>query len=103
MGIGVGGGAEKVAHLAVLQLVARQLQGPNPPNLVIQTVDFTNAFNCISRTAVATEVDTVAPELSRYYRWSYGVRLPLVANGQRVGQASRGVGRVTLLLPPFLR
>lgn len=69
-GIGVKGGVEIAAHL--IQLAARVALDEDQ-DFVVQTVDFANAFNCVSRDAIHQQVVQHLPQLSAYFRWAYAV------------------------------
>ena len=88
LGIGVKGGVEVAAHL--VQTAVRVVRRGDA-DLVVQTVDFANAFNTVSRVAIAAEIDNHLPELSKYVRWAYGGASPLFSGGSKVVDATSGV------------
>ena len=65
LGVGIPGGAECVGHMlrAALQ---------EDPNTHVISLDCTNAFNTVSRQAIANTVHTKAPTLIPFIRWAYG-------------------------------
>ena len=87
-GVGVPGGAEYVVHTSAL--FAALYQDRN--DCVIDTVDVTNAFNCVSRSAVFSGVESLVPGLAAYVRWAYGTTSPMYADdGTYVGTCGTGV------------
>jgi hypothetical protein len=86
-GIGVKGGVEVVSHL--VQAASRAVLSGE--NLVIQSVDFANAFNCVSRTAIHQQVISHLPQLTPYVRWAYGGPAPVFSGAHHVVDATSGV------------
>lgn len=97
LGIGVSGGVEIAAHLVqTASLAVKQ-----DPDVVIQSVDFANAFNTIDRTCILRMLDQHFPDLSRFFRWSYGHRTPLIMGDEVACFASSGVRQGDPLGPAF--
>ena len=67
VGVGVKGGAEKAVH-AVRAWIERNRSAPRK---VLVKLDFTNAFNCISRQVALREVAAHFPGLARFATWCY--------------------------------
>ena len=88
LGIGVKGGVEVAAHL--VQTAVRAVRRGDA-DLVVQTVDFANAFNTVSRLSITAEIDSHLPDLSKYVRWAYGGASPLYSGASRVVDATSGV------------
>jgi len=88
LGIGVRGGVEVAAH--VVASAARVVKAGDT-DLVIQTVDFSNAFNTVSRASIATQIAAHLPELTGYVRWAYGGPTQLFADDAWVCDATSGV------------
>jgi len=91
LGIAVPGGVEVAAHLVQVAAQAVQQQEAEGEDLVIQTVDFSNAFNTVNRAAIATEISTHLPELRAYVEWAYGRAAPLYVGTEHVVSATSGV------------
>lgn len=101
-GVATPGGSEVVIHAC--QLFSQLAQNPSSrrSSLAIQQIDFSNAFNCISRRAILTELEKHAPHLIPYFRWSYGTSSPLfLSSGESVGTCERGVRQGDPLGPLF--
>lgn len=97
LGIGVRGGVELCAH--ALQAAAKAVRAGGT---VMQSIDSVNAFNTVSRLAVAREVDAHVPELSALVRWSYGGASPLCdSDGSVVTDVTSGVRQGDPLGPLF--
>jgi hypothetical protein len=96
-GIGVRGGVEICAH--ILQTAADAVRDGS---VVVRQIDCANAFNTVSRMAVAREIDAHLPALSSLLRWSYGGATPLVSSdGTEIAQVSSGVRQGDPLGPLF--
>ena len=67
-GVGVSGGAEAILH-AVNRFVNKH-HGDH--SLTMLTVDFTNAFNLVNRTAMLLEVRKMCPSISPWVEYLYG-------------------------------
>jgi hypothetical protein len=88
-GIGIPGGTETVAHAIALFYRASCAPGSNSG---IQTVDFSNAFNSIRRSAVDAAVARHFPSLLCYFRYSYGTAVSLRdPDGLPVATSATGV------------
>lgn len=86
-GIGVKGGVEVVSH--IVQAASKAVLAGD--NLVIQSVDFANAFNSVSRAVIHHELATHIPQLIPYLRWAYGGPAPLCMGVDHVVDATSGV------------
>ncbi|XP_022007936.1 uncharacterized protein LOC110907233 [Helianthus annuus] len=67
-GVGIPNGAEAVLHSANRFLDCYHADG----SLVMLTIDFSNAFNLVDRTAMLKEVHRVCPSLSPWVNFLYG-------------------------------
>lgn len=67
-GVGVSGGAEVVLHSANRVLTQYQ----NDRSLAMLTVDFSNAFNLVERSALLYEVRVRCPSISLWVDFLYG-------------------------------
>ncbi|MFS7940784.1 putative reverse transcriptase domain, DNA/RNA polymerase superfamily [Helianthus anomalus] len=67
-GVGVPNGAEAVLHSANRLLNAHHRDG----SLAMLTVDFSNAFNLVDRTALLNEVRKMCPSISAWVDFLYG-------------------------------
>ncbi|CAE7837342.1 unnamed protein product [Symbiodinium sp. KB8] len=86
VGVAVKGGAEKAVH--AVRAWAQRHAGSATKALV--KLDFTNAFNCISREAVLQQACTDFPALARWSVWCY--RQPTrLQFGERALDSSSGV------------
>ena len=68
VGVGVPSGSEAVVHTARHWLQHHS----GSENRVLVKLDFRNAFNAVSRTAVLKEVHTCMPEIACWADWCYG-------------------------------
>lgn len=77
LGVGSPGGVEPI-----IEQIYRELEHYNnsdePNDRYIYSLDFENAFNKVSRTAIAEAVSNHALHLFRATEWAYGVQTPLV-------------------------
>ena len=77
LGVGSPGGVEPI-----IEQIYRELEYFNnnaePNDRYIYSLDFENAFNKVSRTAIAEAVSNHALHLFRLTEWAYGVQTPLV-------------------------
>ena len=86
VGVAVPGGAEKAIH-SVRAWVHRHSEAADK---VLLKLDFSNAFNCVSREAVLSQARTHFPALARWAAWCY--REPSrLQFGDRVISSSSGV------------
>jgi len=65
VGVGVKGGCEAAVHA-----VRRYLEGM-PDDYAVVKLDFKNAFNCVNRTIMLSEVYTVLPDIYQFCHLSY--------------------------------
>lgn len=100
------GGAEAIVHS--LQLAKRvalhqaSLAQPQADPMVILSIDFSNAFNCMRRYPIAAAMETMAPQLSAFFHWAYQGTSPLIlANGDQVAVSATGVRQGDPLGPLF--
>lgn len=100
LGISVPGGVEVAAHLIQVAVQSVKQQAAEG-DLVVQTVDFSNAFNSISRGAIGAEISTHLPELRAYLQWSYGRAASLFVRTEHVVDATSGVRQGDPLGPLF--
>jgi len=70
LGVGTRGGAEVLVRAANAIV---QDHGHDPATAMLQ-IDFTNAFNSISRDKILLEVDALLRALSAYTQWSYEMK-----------------------------
>lgn len=94
------GGVEPVVH-AVRAAAFGDRHLDNGPFTHLVSLDFSNAFNTLDRTALAQRVRTVAPELLRAVAWAYGHPSDLVLGDGSTVLSSQGV-RQGCPLGPFL-
>ena len=77
LGVGSPGGVEPI-----IEQIYRELDSydntAEPNERYIYSLDFENAFNKVSRTAIAEAVSNHALHLFRLTEWAYGVQTPLV-------------------------
>jgi hypothetical protein len=67
-GVGVSGGAEAILHSANRVMSQRYEDG----SLAMLTVDFSNAFNMVDRSAMLQEVRVRCPSISLWVEFLYG-------------------------------
>ena len=60
------------------------------PYTHLVSLDFTNAFNTVDRTAIASSLKELAPKLWRITQWAYG-RPSTLAIGDSILTSSQGV------------
>ena len=53
-------------------------------NVVIATLDFKNAFNCVDRSAFRAEIRRVAPRLAPWVDFQYGEATPIYFGSTRL-------------------
>ncbi len=97
-GVGVAGGAEKVIHALRF---ARLLNIKNPDFAILQ-LDFSNAFNRISRKFFLEAVKKDFPELLPFVSYCYCFKPKLFVNGKRVIIDSENGSQQGDPLGPFL-
>jgi hypothetical protein len=78
LGVGVRGGTEAAGHALHAALAA-------DPTLVLVRIDYENAFNTVSRTAVMKAVTERAPQLLAFVKWVYNQPSRLWAIGLEEG------------------
>ena len=76
LGIGLKGGTEIMNHTTQI-LIHHMRTTRADGNLVLQSVDFSNAFNTIGRSAIEDQVRNVCPQLLPFFKWAYGSPTPL--------------------------
>ena len=86
VGIGERGGAE--ALIRAVNVLADE--HADDPERVLLKVDFSNAFNRISRQAFLEEVRLEYPEMARWTWWTYGGAGHLWAGGERITLSTSG-------------
>ena len=86
VGVGTKGGAEAVVHV-VRQWLGRNL---NDTDRVLGMLDFSNAFNCVDRSAFREAVRRVVPSLAPWVDFCYGQDSPLLL-GQHSLKSTRGI------------
>ena len=93
-GVGLPGGGEDVVHGIRVMRVLR-------PGRVLLSVDFTNAFNSVQRSAIARRVHKYFPELSGWFDQCYGSESLLLVPGRDPILSTRGVQQGDPLGPFF--
>jgi hypothetical protein len=89
-GIGVRGGTETIAHAC--RIFAGLGSAVSDPALVIQTLDIKNAYNTISRGAIANGINKRLPALGPWFRWAYADATDLLApDGRALHSCATGV------------
>ncbi|XP_052626824.1 uncharacterized protein LOC128133428 [Lactuca sativa] len=83
-GVGVSGGAEAVLHSANRVLSEHHADG----SLVMLTVDFSNAFNLVDRSALLHEVKNLCPSISLWVDFLYGQATRLYIGDQHIWSAT---------------
>jgi hypothetical protein len=94
MGVGVAGGAESIVH------AVRSFLAGLPAESALLKVDFENAFNRVSRSALLDEVATNFPTLLPYAWSAYGEETPLLFGPTKL-QSAAGVQQGDPLGPLF--
>ena len=97
VGVGVRGGVEIAAHMVQAASLSVQQQD----DFVIQSIDFSNAFNSIDRVSVYRAVEQHVPQLLGFFRWSYGCTSPLLIGDDLVCRSASGVRQGDPLGPAF--
>ena len=76
----------------VIELVNQAYRdGDHAHDYYAYSIDMSNAFNCISRTTIATSLREHAPNLFRVAKWAYNTPTPLVMSNRTVLKSSQGV------------
>lgn len=92
-GVGTPGGVEPIIHW--IEHVMTHTPAEEHDSTYVTVLDFSNAFNSISRKDMATAVARHAPHLLALARWSYGAPSLLLSHPDRstkpVRQSSEGV------------
>src|SRR5690606_35398389 len=109
VGVGVRGGVEAAAHMVqVGSMAIHQLDMPRellPDNddddFVVQSIDFSNAFNSIDRVSIYRSVEERIPQLLDFFRWSSGSVSPLFVGDDLVCNSASGVRQGDPLGPAF--
>ena len=83
-GVDVFGGAEAVLHSANRVLSEHHADG----SLVMLTVDFSNAFNLVDRSALLHEVKKMCPSISLWVNFLYGQAARLYIGDQHIWSAT---------------
>ena len=81
LGVGVRGGAEAIVH-SVNRVIEEHA---NRDDLSLLKIDFSNAFNAISRKAVFEQVRLISPSISNWVEFCYGSK-PWLFVGERVNR-----------------
>ena len=79
LGVGTPGGVEPIIEQIHRELV-NHAADPNPR--CVYSLDFENAFNKVSRVAIAEAVSNHAGHLFRLTQWAYGTQTPLVCRAK---------------------
>eukprot|EP00158_Paraphelidium_tribonemae_P006080 Partr_v1_DN27667_c1_g1_i3_m65287 putative NA len=86
LGVGVRGGAEAIVH-GVNRVIK---ENAHRDDLSLLKIDFSNAFNAISRKAVFEQVRLISPSISNWVEFCYGTK-PWLFVGEHLITSESGV------------
>jgi hypothetical protein len=95
MGVGIPHGLESIIHGAAAYIEANG----NSTELTTLQIDFSNAFNLVSRERMFAEVRKLCPSLSAYVEWLYSQRGELYLSGNILYSAQLGFNKIRFYSP----